>query len=322
MVHFYNEELVWSCFGQERCECRLMTGTSSFGSFRRLLSSTTPDEPSSEHNLLVEWPKLVEQFTSKGLTYPKDRLPALSGLATLAHEKTPASQYLAGMWSADMAYSLLWASDHAVAEEIETPIVRMPVVPFAPFWSWASVVGPVQYIHRHLDQFTNRRSGRDEVKPVLEVLRAATEPVTANVYGPVKAGVVVVRGQVLSVRYDFLEWTWRPVLPSGEVVRLEAERPSMKPKVIPDVLDEDPRFNVAARLQMLFTEFVFLRAATYIWEGTISSESTEVVALLLAKTRDQAVSGEETYQRRGLVLHAFDSKKVWGEVPAQTISIV
>ena len=79
---------------------------------------------------------------------------------------------------------------------------------------------------------------------------------------------------------------------------------------------------MAARLQMLFTEFVFLRAATYIWEGTISSESTEVVALLLAKTPDQAVSGEETYQRRGLVLHAFDSKKVWGEVPAQTISIV
>jgi hypothetical protein len=120
-----------------------MIGTSSFGSFRRLLLSTTPDEPSLEHNLLVEWPKLVEQFTSKGLTYPKDRLPALSGLATLAHEKTPASQYLAGMWSADMAYSLLWASDHAMAIEIETPIVRMPVVPFTPFWLWASVVGPV-----------------------------------------------------------------------------------------------------------------------------------------------------------------------------------
>ncbi|KAB5549733.1 heterokaryon incompatibility protein-domain-containing protein, partial [Coniochaeta sp. 2T2.1] len=197
MVHFYNEELVWSCFGLERCECRLMAGTSSFGTFRRLLSTPAPDKPTSENNVLVEWPKLVEQFTSKGLTYPKDRLPALSGLATLAHEKTPTSRYLAGMWSADMAYSLLWASDHVAAAQSDTPIVRMPVVPFAPSWSWASVVGPVTHVDRHLDQFTNRRSGRDEVKPLLEVVRAVTTPVTSNAYGPVKEGVVVVRGQML-----------------------------------------------------------------------------------------------------------------------------
>jgi hypothetical protein len=50
------------------------------------------------------------------------------------------------------------------------------------------------------------------------------------------------------VRYDFLERTWRFVLPGGEEVGLEPKRLSMKPKVIPDVLDEDPRFNVAARL--------------------------------------------------------------------------
>ncbi|KAB5578577.1 heterokaryon incompatibility protein-domain-containing protein [Coniochaeta sp. 2T2.1] len=328
MVHFYNEELVWSCFGLERCECRLMAVTSSFGTFRRLLSMPAPDKPTSEHNLLVEWPKLVEQFTSKGLTYPKDRLPALSGLATLAHEKTPTSRYLAGMWSADMAYSLLWASDHVAAAESDTPIVRMPVVPFAPSWSWASVVGPVVHVDRHLDQFTNRRSGRDEVKPLLEVVRAVTTPVTSNAYGPVKEGVVVVRGQVLSVRYDFLEGTWRPVLQGrGEIGGrgLAAEvdkRPKVEPKVIPDVLDEDPRFNSAARVLQLFGEFVFLRAATYIWEGSMSSESTEVVALLLERRPDLSVSGEETYQRRGIVMHAFDSRKVWVGVPTQTISIV
>jgi hypothetical protein len=313
MVHFYNEELIWSCFGQERCECRYMAGTSPFGTFRRLLSPPTRHDPSSEHNLLVQWPKLVEQFTAKGLTYPKDRLAALSGLATLAHEKTPTSRYLAGMWSTDMAYSLLWASDHDEANE--TPVARMPVVPFAPSWSWASVVGPVWHVDRHLDQFTNRRSGRDEVKPILEIVSATAEPMTANVYGPVKAGVVVVRGQVLQVRYDILEGTWRPVLPGSE-------RPKMEPKVIPDVLDEDPRFSVAGRLQTLFSESVFLRAATYILGGSISSERTEVVALLLVKTPGLAGSGEETYLRRGIVLHAFDSRKVWEGVPIRTISIV
>ena len=219
-----------------------------------------------------------------------------------------------------MAYSLLWASDHDEANE--TPVARMPVVPFAPSWSWASVVGPVWHVDRHLDQFTNRRSGKDEVKPTLEIVSATAEPMTANVYGPVKAGVVVVRGQVLQVRYDILEGTWRPVLPGREDLGVAAEMPKMEPKVIPDVLDEDPRFSVAGRLQTLFSESVFLRAATYILGGSISSERTEVVALLLVKTPDLAVSGEETYQRRGIVLHAFDSKKVWEGVPIRTIRIV
>tara|TARA_R110002003_G_scaffold534_8_gene20272 strand:- start:9357 stop:10307 length:951 start_codon:yes stop_codon:yes gene_type:complete len=316
MVHFHKEELVWSCFGQERCECRYMAGTSSFGSFRRLLSPANAQEQSSEHNLLVEWPKLVEQFTSKGLTYSKDRLEALSGLATLAHEKTPNSRYLAGMWSTDLPYSLLWASDHAAAGE--TPVSRMPIVPYAPSWSWANVVGPIWHVDRHLDQFTNRRSGNDEVKPLLEIVQASADPVSTNVYGPVKAGVVVVRGQVLDVRYDFLWATWRPVMPDGRVLGVEAaDRPKMEPKVIPDIIDEDPRFSVAARFPMLSSEFVFLRAATYIWDGIFSSGSTDVVALLLVKT-----PGEEMYQRRGIVLHAFDSKKVWEGIPTRMISIV
>jgi hypothetical protein len=107
-------------------------------------------------------------------------------------------------------------------------------------------------------------------------------------------------------------------MPDGRVLGVEvADRPKMEPKVIPDIIAEDPRFSVAARFPMLSSEFVFLRAATYIWDGIFSSGSTEVVALLLVKT-----PGEETYQRRGIVLHAFDSKKVWEGIPTRTISIV
>ena len=38
-----------------------------------------------------------------------------------------------------------------------------------------------------------------------KVVRVTAELATANAHGPVKAGVVVVRGQVLEVRYDLLE---------------------------------------------------------------------------------------------------------------------
>ncbi|KAK0744389.1 heterokaryon incompatibility protein-domain-containing protein [Apiosordaria backusii] len=328
-VHFNDEELVWSCFGQQRCECRWIAGASESGHFRRLLLTAGNPSPELERNLLIEWPKVVEEFTTKGLTYPKDRLPALSGLATLLQEKTT-SRYLAGLWSEDMAYSLLWIAHHAAASNMGQPIIRIPVVPYAPSWSWASVIGSIRYIDRHLDQFTHRRSGNDEVKPIINVLQATTTPATSNMYGPVTAGFVTVRGQVVSVQFDPLGGAWRPVrdayYPSLE---FEPTNAGATPKFIPDVLDEDPRFSLAARLGTLFTRFVLLRAATYLWHGSMSSESTEVVAILLEEVPVESLgegvqlpSGVEVvYQRRGIILHAFHSQKVWKDVPMRTVTI-
>ncbi|KAH6843243.1 heterokaryon incompatibility protein-domain-containing protein [Chaetomium sp. MPI-CAGE-AT-0009] len=325
IIHFYNEELVWSCFGQSRCECRLMAGTSSFGTFCRLIKSSDP--ATSARELPIEWTRLVEEFTSKGLTYPTDRLSALSGLAALTHQNltSSAARYLAGLWSTDMEYSLLWISDHAAAAGSETRVGRMPVTPFAPSWSWASVVGPVQYIHRHLDQFTSRRSGMDEIKPVFQVVGATAEPLTSNLYGPVKDGFVTVRGQLLPVVFDLLGGDWRPAPrgdggPGGEVVGRFGES-RMEAQMIPDVLDEDPRFNHDAAMRTLASDFVMLRVATYIWDGWVSSEGTEVVAMLLEKVPDGTqASGRRVYTRRGIVLHAFH-KMVWEGVPAETIVI-
>ncbi|KAK4126565.1 hypothetical protein N657DRAFT_312643 [Parathielavia appendiculata] len=173
----------------------------------------------------------------------------------------------------------------------------MPIVPYAPSWLWASIVGPVRYIDRHLDQFRYRRSGDDEVKPVLQVLRAATVPQTADVYGPVTAGFVTIRGQVLDVMYNLLGGTWRPVLPG---------RPPGNDEAIAG----------------LFRRFVMLRAATYIWDGTMSTQRTEVVALLLARVDvDRGDGFQEVCRRQGVVLHAFDSDKVWNGVEVKTIII-
>jgi len=136
-----------------------MAGISSTGTFRHLLTDTGSG---FQADLVHEWPRLVSQFTTKDLTYAKDRLPAISGLATLMgqHISMTTTRYLAGIWSSDMEYSLLWMSDHDNAKN--TAIRRIPVDDsgtYAPSWFWASVVGPVRYIDRHIDQLSNRRSG-------------------------------------------------------------------------------------------------------------------------------------------------------------------
>lgn len=50
---------------------------------------------------------LVEEYTKKQLTYPKDRLPALAGLAKLYSESLNEA-YLAGLWENHLIYQMLW----------------------------------------------------------------------------------------------------------------------------------------------------------------------------------------------------------------------
>ncbi|EXJ68349.1 uncharacterized protein A1O5_08141 [Cladophialophora psammophila CBS 110553] len=49
------------------------------------------------------WEKLVEEFTSREITVPTDRLPAISGLAARRQRET-GDQYLAGLWKNNLAY--------------------------------------------------------------------------------------------------------------------------------------------------------------------------------------------------------------------------
>lgn len=316
MIHFYREELVWSCHSQERCECRLMPGVSSSSTFRRLLNSKSP-----ELNLHFEWPKLVQDFTRRDLTYTKDRLPAISGLATLMKQHTR-SEYHAGMWSKDLAYSLLWMSDHAHAR---SPTRRVQVIPYAPTWSWASIDGPVKYFHRHLDQLSYRRSGEDEIEPAFRVLKATSRPSTSNPFGPTHMSFLTLQGQFMPISYNPVTKVWRPSFAPASAASGGAENQGsasnssitvkIEPTFIYDVLHED-----VTREDNRDIGFALLRGGTYIWGGMWSAQSTKVVAILLclAVKRD----GFEIYMRKGIVLNAFDSDEVWEGVPTRTVLLV
>lgn len=103
IVHFYEEEIVWSCYSLQRCECRALSAPPSPNCFRKLFSlkNTLPME------LLKEWPGVVQQMTNMDLTFDTDRLPALSGLADAVRDQMAPSEYHTGIWTADLAYTLL-----------------------------------------------------------------------------------------------------------------------------------------------------------------------------------------------------------------------
>ncbi|KAF2183400.1 HET-domain-containing protein [Zopfia rhizophila CBS 207.26] len=89
------------------------------------------------------WRKAVEEFTNRSLTQETDRLIAIKGLASLVggwvHDNA-----VSGVWKNDLARHLLWW-----VHTIRHPDLRLkrPVVFRAPSWSWASVVGTIDYRH-------------------------------------------------------------------------------------------------------------------------------------------------------------------------------
>jgi hypothetical protein len=82
------------------------------------------------------------------LTFSKDKLPALAGVATEFHQWT-GDEYLAGMWKSHLPLSLMWRTRidglHDAHDTHEVPQHERYAEYRAPSWSWACVDGPVDF---------------------------------------------------------------------------------------------------------------------------------------------------------------------------------
>ncbi len=81
------------------------------------------------------WCDIVRLYSAANLTFGKDKLPALSGIARLCHNQT-GDQYLAGLWRSKILEQLCWI-------RLQPPVQRPPWR--APTWTWASIDGRVNW---------------------------------------------------------------------------------------------------------------------------------------------------------------------------------
>jgi hypothetical protein len=84
------------------------------------------------------WHEIIEDYTSRGLTYSVDKLAALAGVAD-AFQKSTNDAYYAGNWKEWLLNGLIWLY---VGRDLGSS--RHPE-PIAPSWSWASVTGRVRF---------------------------------------------------------------------------------------------------------------------------------------------------------------------------------
>lgn len=134
IMYWTPQRMYWSCFRCFVTEGEPL-GATSPPAVPLLSQSSFLDASRSGQDLHERWYDLVESFTKRNLTNPRDKFPAISGIAMRYHRCRPADEYLAGLWRDTFAKDLAWRTP-VYLFEVQKPLRDAKI---APSWSWASL---------------------------------------------------------------------------------------------------------------------------------------------------------------------------------------
>ncbi|KAK5939666.1 hypothetical protein PMZ80_008046 [Knufia obscura] len=191
-------EVRWTCPQMRACEC-IPEGSTRQSWLERDRTPIKDAENIGNKELFNAWAGIVSEFTKRNLTFGKDKLPAMAGLAAeMAHHKQ--SLYLAGLWKDSLRENLAWSipPKSAKAPPRET---KKPPAYRAPTWSWASIEGKVtpMFEFSNMHDSKEAHSGRFKRATQLqcEILDCWTKPLSQlNPFGEVHSGQLVLRGRL------------------------------------------------------------------------------------------------------------------------------
>jgi len=129
-------------------------------------------------DLFRGWYVLARDFNSRDISFPADRLPALSGMAKLFRDELNA-EYVCGLWKQDLRHGLMWRSTH--------PGILVPYR--APSWSWVAIEG-----NQLVWAWDLLRSKHGESP--FKILDVRVVVPGLNPFGRVRSGKLVVSGPV------------------------------------------------------------------------------------------------------------------------------
>jgi len=196
-VFFTNAELVWECDQIHECSCHNKLNRYTVRqAYKTLLAASKHDSLNGQRY----WLKLVETFAARQLTYVTDRLPALTGIASMV--PFPAKDYLAGLWRGGLRHGLVWVNPLGRnSRRIEGTLDTFPKLAeegincrisdhYAPSWSWASIWGPAAFGYMMEE---------DAIGKDWHIINAQCTPRTSNPFGPVSEGFVEIEGSLIPI---------------------------------------------------------------------------------------------------------------------------
>ncbi|KAL9594199.1 MAG: hypothetical protein Q9219_007161 [cf. Caloplaca sp. 3 TL-2023] len=225
IVHFSHDDLLWECKTMKGSEDVPYLPYRAFDSepaalllYDHARESEDPEHPSLR--LRKRWFNTIEDYSQRKMTYSKDKLIALSGLAHFYQKRERRGHYAAGLWQVDIPSALLWRV-HQYPLDMRQSVNASPRLPpgrpegyRAPSWSWASVDGHVTYDSQKLQDESRyggiwvQDDGSHTAEPseydfgAFRVLEMQTTTSHLDPLGAVKGGHLVLRGLVATVLID------------------------------------------------------------------------------------------------------------------------
>jgi hypothetical protein len=206
-------KLYWQCRRGVRRECEPAMTTSAYDwqfherhdgepihfhswpTRNRIFDELAVPDPFQAYN---RWYWLIERYSRRHLTFSRDKLPALSGLAerfldlfAREEDRPNAKDYYCGIWRQDLLPGLLWR-EIGTMEQPNVYITQQQVYfTFrAPSWSWASYHDAVEFAFQSYP--------RPEIAFYSTVLDVAVVPVSSKVpFGAVRSGKLTLLGPTL-----------------------------------------------------------------------------------------------------------------------------
>ena len=190
VIHFSTNQLYWQCRGCIASEeVPGMLFKSSANLRHTMVRSRIFDiilymDDVSMTAWVIAWYDMVRIYSQRRMTFAKDKLPAISGIAQKLRSITKDS-YVAGHWKSDMIRGMMWfGTDDSLG-------LKRAANYRAPSWSWASVDGPLEW---PLTQFSE---AQDRHRP--SVMHIKLHIAGYDNTGRVSGGLIVLRGLVITV---------------------------------------------------------------------------------------------------------------------------
>jgi hypothetical protein len=136
-------------------------------------------EDNHTRRLSLAWHNLIMHYSRNQMTYEQDKLPAISGIASLFAQQLD-TDYLAGLWRSTLLSDLLWEAN------LSDSAMNQPLEYRAPSWSWASVNCAAKYLPGWIES------------PEVTVIEADAPPIwERSKFGRVSNGYIRLSGKLI-----------------------------------------------------------------------------------------------------------------------------
>jgi hypothetical protein len=260
ILHFGGTQLFWECYDLEACETypdgippnmetRWMSRGAMWDAFSnaqyRSVTVEKGSETYSKDDLWKLWKGIVETYTACQLTYTRDKLIALSGVANLM-EQALGDQYCAGLWRENLATQLFWISGSDRQQ-----LCLRPDPYRAPSWSWASLDGLISPVFYDEDSYT-------KIEILINIIDCEIKTVTDDACSVVTSGTLKLSGWLASIQFChgsqdewsvFFNGAWWTENPTA-YINLDCKLPNPQLHCLPLFVDTHqlPQWNVSCLL--------------------------------------------------------------------------